>query len=110
MKSTSCQVEMHKIVVTYRYDPVSDGKSDPRTNVRVFDTECIHTDGEQRIRDLCRNAVEWIDGQEEWCRDRCESQIVPGFYPEYQFLSATLDGQPITLPDLRRRAAGQWWW
>jgi len=110
MKFTSCQVEMHKIVVTYRYDPVCDGKSDPRICTRDFDTECIHTSGEERIRDLCRDAVEWIAGQIEWCRDRCESQIIPGFNPEYRFISATLDGMAITLEDMRRRAAGKWWW
>jgi hypothetical protein len=102
--------EPHRIVITYEYNPVYNGVSDPRTETRNFDAYCTHGTGEDRIKRLCQWALDWIAGQEEWCQNRRETQIVPGFYPTFRFLSATLDEQPASLQDLRRRAAGAWWW
>lgn len=108
--TVTCRVKTHKVVVIYRYDPIYNGKSDPRKNCYTFEADALPDDAPERIQNICQWALEWIAGQEDWCQDRCKSQIVPGFTPEFKFLSATLDGRPITLEEMRRRAAGQWWW
>jgi len=79
----------YAIRVNYTYDPRFNGTPSPKNFTEVFDIECHAPDSPLMLRGICRQAVNWIDGQEKWCRDR---QDVPGFSPTFQITTITSGG------------------
>jgi len=96
----------HVIRVNYVYDPRFDGTPDPQNFTEVFDVECHARDSPLMLRGLCRQAVRWIAGQEQWCRDR---QDAPRFSPTLQITDITLDSRRVSRGEIERISAGGWW-